>query len=724
MRKSMRTIAITMVMSMALSVVPQCMPKEFGITKVEAAEKKTSKVTYKLKKGVLTISGKGQMPKSMTFAKNKKIKKVVIKKGVTSIPKNAFTGCKKLKSVKIANTVKSIGENAFKNTALESVVIPKSVKSIGNYAFWTKKLKEVEMPGDFDVVGYWHNEYYNMESVIGPKVKQVNLNTNFILERLNYIEAVNINVLKSDPEYKSIDGVIYSKDGKKLKGVPAKKKEVVTADKCEIVDFDAITYGRASDGEPYNPCIIKTLTLSSDVRYVTYKNSYMNYTLKSIYINTDKLTEELKTDFCNYLYTYTEADVIFDENTDIDTTQEFVQSNGELTGYYGSDKKVIVPEGITVIGDYAFARNKNIEEVILPETVQRIEEGAFYECENLVTVELTESVTNIGEKAFALTSLEKIEFPEGITRIGEEAFAGTNITEIKYPKNLKYAEAAFLYTKIKSVELPDDMEVIPEDLFSCCYQLESVKLPSKLKVIGGGAFYECIRLKSVTGGDNVEKIEEYAFKKCKNMEYSIPKCVTYIGTEAFYGCKKIKEVVLDKVTYIGSGAFNNCRGMKKIVLQGKFEKIPAYMCNHCTRLKTIKLPNTIKEIGQSAFEYCKRLVSFKGCSKVKKIRQFAFNGCEKLKMKIPNSVTYFGRYCFCVCSKLNVKIPKKTTYIGEEAFFYTNWKKIVLPKTVKFVGESAFGVNVKGTGKIIVKCKSNVIKDDIDGLNNKTIKYQ
>ena len=95
-----------------------------------------SGVKYKLSKnGTMTISGKGKMPKSMKFRDSRKIKKVIIKKGVKSISWFAFAYCKNLKSVKIENGVKEIGEFAFCGTPIKSITIPKSVKIIGCSAF-------------------------------------------------------------------------------------------------------------------------------------------------------------------------------------------------------------------------------------------------------------------------------------------------------------------------------------------------------------------------------------------------------------------------------------------------------------------------------------------------------------------------------------------------------------------------------------------------------------
>ena len=126
MRKFMKLLMVALVITSIFTFVP---------SKESYAATKKAKVTYTLKKGTLTINGKGKMPKSMTFINNKKIKKVVIKKGVTSISDTAFMECKNLKSVSIAKTVKSIGEYSFAYTKIKDIVIPNSVKKMGVEAF-------------------------------------------------------------------------------------------------------------------------------------------------------------------------------------------------------------------------------------------------------------------------------------------------------------------------------------------------------------------------------------------------------------------------------------------------------------------------------------------------------------------------------------------------------------------------------------------------------------
>ena len=67
---------------------------------------------------------------------NKRLRKVEIPEGVTSIADGVFENCKSLQSIVIPNSVTSIGEKAFNGcTSLKSVVIPDSVTSINKNAF-------------------------------------------------------------------------------------------------------------------------------------------------------------------------------------------------------------------------------------------------------------------------------------------------------------------------------------------------------------------------------------------------------------------------------------------------------------------------------------------------------------------------------------------------------------------------------------------------------------
>lgn len=611
MRKLITKIVITMAVVMALLVAQQCMTAEVETTKVYAAENKTTNVKYTLKKGVLTISGKGEMPKSMTFKKNKKIKKVIIKKGVTSICKNAFLNCKNLKSVKIANTVKVIGKRAFKNTALINVDIPKNVKEIGNAAFMIKSLKKVTMSGKFEVIGEWHNEYYNEESVVGPNVETVRFSTDFNISEIKYIEASNLEVLANDPKYKSIDGVIYSKSGKRILGVPILRKSVVMVEGCKILDFSAFNYGKESEGELSDDSTLESLTVASSVNAIDFDGDGYNYTLKEIKIKTAKLSDEEINELFDFIVEYCPEVNMRDVVKDCANLYKCVKDKyiindkyyvveDTLKGYFGNEEKIIIPEGIKYIGNGALRDNTNVKEVVLPETVKEIYGEAFLNCKNLKSINLPNSLLKIWSEAFKNTSLSEIKLPESLKYIGKNAFRNVPLKDIEFPKGLETIEFdAFRNTKIKTINVPTTSE-------TSVYKFS---------------------------GMNIEKIEFSPDTK-------------YIYNDMFYRCNKLKEVEIpEQITEIGSCAFEKCNSLKKVTIKGKVEVIADSMFRGCKSLESVECSYPITEIGYSAFE-----------------------GCVSLKISIPNTVKTIGDRAFKNTNWMTITIPKSVENVGSGVF--------------------------------------------------------
>ena len=244
--------------------------------KTSAAKKKTKQtqeyVSMSYKKGVLTIKGKGEMgdPIKTTVYENKNIKRVVIKKGVTAIADFAFKGCKKLKEIILPSTLKKIGACAFEGCPIKNITIPKSVKSIEPGAFAgssiksitipktvkklgegvfgdCKKLESITMPGNIGVIKYEEpDDEYQPKSFVGDSCKS--------LKKIKFTTSLNINILKrvgksggfevlaNDPKYKSVNGLLYSKDGKTLLRIPHGRKKVIISDKCTTVTAGSYGY--------------------------------------------------------------------------------------------------------------------------------------------------------------------------------------------------------------------------------------------------------------------------------------------------------------------------------------------------------------------------------------------------------------------------------------------------------------------------------------------------
>lgn len=71
--------------------------------------------------------------------------------------------------------------------------------------------------------------------------------------------------------------------------------------------------------------------------------------------------------------------------------------NGCLKEYIGADKEVVIPNGVTSIGEYAFFRCKSLKSVIIPDGVTSIGNYAFSDCKSLRSVVIPDSVISIGE---------------------------------------------------------------------------------------------------------------------------------------------------------------------------------------------------------------------------------------------------------------------------------------------------------------------------------------
>ena len=275
-RKFIGSLLLKNIMMFGVVILAVAAPMFMQPDKTSAAKKKTKQtqeyVSMSYKKGVLTIKGKGEMgdPIKTTVYENKNIKKVVIKKGVTAIADFAFKGCKKLKEIILPSTLKKIGACAFEGCPIKNITIPKSVKSIEPGAFAgssiksitipktvkklgegvfgdCKKLESITMPGNIGVIKYEEpDDEYQPKSFVGDSCKS--------LKKIKFTTSLNINILKrvgksggfevlaNDPKYKSVNGLLYSKDGKTLLRIPHGRKKVIISDKCTTVTAGSYGY--------------------------------------------------------------------------------------------------------------------------------------------------------------------------------------------------------------------------------------------------------------------------------------------------------------------------------------------------------------------------------------------------------------------------------------------------------------------------------------------------
>ena len=100
---------------------------------------------------------------------------------------------------------------------------------------------------------------------------------------------------------------------------------------------------------------------------------------------------------------------------------------------------LVIPEGVTSIGNYAFSDYDGLVSVSIPDSVTTIGEQAFYNCRNLAAMIIGDGVTSIGYRAFSsCLKLTEVTIPESATEIGERAFSGcTTLTEVTIPGSVR-----------------------------------------------------------------------------------------------------------------------------------------------------------------------------------------------------------------------------------------------------------------------------------------------
>jgi hypothetical protein len=211
-------------------------------------------------------------------------------------------------------------------------------------------------------------------------------------------------------------------------------------------------------------------------------------------------------------------------------------------------EEVIIEDGVTCIGKYAFNWCKSLVKVTMPDTILSINKSAFDTC----------------------TSLEELRLSSNLQTIVEDSF--------------------YNCTSLLSLDIPDSVITIEPMAFNKCTSLEYVNFGenSQLKEIGSYAFQDCSSLKQLI----------------------IPDSVTTMGQNVIYKATKLEYLVIGKgITNLKVAEYYGSIGLKEVVIRGDIETIPMNCFYNCYNLKSITLPDTVTTIGSKAFYYCISLYS-------------------------------------------------------------------------------------------------------------------
>lgn len=144
-----------------------------------------------------------------------------------------------------------------------------------------------------------------------------------------------------------------------------------------------------------------------------------------------------------------------------------------VEAFKGCDfKEITIPEGVTVIGDEAFATCESLEYVSLPDSMETLHNGLFSGCGKLKSIKLPRNLKIIRDYCFAeCILLENMEFPNSLYYLGDFALSKTGV---------------------KNIIIPDSFTELGKSVFYGCTDLESISIQNNKLRIGGSLFAFCI----------------------------------------------------------------------------------------------------------------------------------------------------------------------------------------------------------------------------------------
>ena len=414
-------------------------------------------------------------------------------------------------------------------------------------------------------------------------------------------------------------------------------------------------------------------------------------------------------------------------------------------------QSIVLPKGITTIGDDAFSYNTSLTSIKIPNTVTSIGKRAFQGCTNLTSIEIPDTVTYIGDYCFSgCNRLQKIKLSKKIQTINQRLLQGcSSLTEI---------------------EIPEGVKSIGYAAFSSCSKLTTITLPASLTSLSGAAIARLNRLTEIkiADGNNSFKFENGILlsKDGKTMymalltltEINVPNGVVSIVGDTLSGSSATKIILPDTVSSNLSGTvFNGMNKLSTIELSSTSKNLKLvdgnlysydgkrfikYMGSsknftvpegvetldsRCITksMTTLNLPSTLKVIEGWSLESMSGVNLLNIPASVTTMYTYSFHANTKLRVaegnatyksiddvlilnkagtkvimasrnattyNIPNTVTEIEKNAFYYCTKMiSITIPYSVTTIGAGAFYScSSLKEITIPQSVTSIGADAF----------------------------------
>ena len=371
-----------------------------------------------------------------TFYGCKSLTSIDIPEGVTSIGDYAFAGCEQLKDINIPSGVEQFGKNVFWNTGftslpklpesltvipkgmfyectqLTSIEIPENITMIDECAFGRCPISEIEIPASVTHVGV--AAFANCKNItdltIPDNVTEIGFNA--------FNGCSNLKTVKLSNNITSLNQGVFNE--------------------CSSLESVIIPNGVKSIGKfAFEGCSsLGSINLPETLEEIGEQAFFGCSSLKQLFIpkNFVRFGKDENNTYWSFIYGCTSlTSIVVDKDNHVfdsrDNCNAIIEtaSNTLVAGCITTK----IPEGITVIGSWAFGGFHDLTSITLPHSLNRIEQSAF-NGSGLREIIIPENVTYIGAYAFSsCNSLKEFYcYAEKVPEAESSAFGNTNLKEV------------------------------------------------------------------------------------------------------------------------------------------------------------------------------------------------------------------------------------------------------------------------------------------------------
>ena len=385
--------------------------------------------------------------KDSAFVNNKILKSVIIEDNISVIGTQAFRGCTGI--TKVSFNSKSLGRLVFQDCVnLEKAIIGKNVESSADSMFFAcSKLVDLTILSD-------------------------SLNVNgLVLGKLPNLKEIKVN--EDNSKYMVEDGILFSKDGRKIYLYPVGKTGDTYVFDSNIKEIGDYAFSNCSSFKTIN--IPDTVEVVGNFAFQSCSN------LKEATVNAKNLRR--------------------------------------LTFYKSSNlESVTIGANVSSWGDQIFFSCSKLSDLTILSSTLDVNNNHLYTSSALKEIKVNEDNSKYmvkdgilfskdGSKIYAYPTGKQEDtyvFDSNVKEIGDSAFQGCS--------------------SFKTVNIPDTVEVVGSSAFQGCSNLKEVTVNAKnLRRL---TFYGSSNLESVTIGANVNSWRDQIFLSCNKIL-----SITYLGTK-------------------------------------------------------------------------------------------------------------------------------------------------------------------------------------------------